>query len=233
AGQLKQSEWEPARWPARGQAVQSWAGDCHGDRSDRPRTWPRRTSCRPARSWPSCRRCCCSPRRTGSMSVACSPARRRDSAIDVVVLQMAAHPGEPSANVDRLAELVRRHADGAELVVAPELVTSGYDLDVLARRGWELAEPLDGPTAARGSELATQAGAPLVFGLLERDGDVLYDTAVVAAPDGHLVPYRKSHLYPTESELFGAGTELVVAPTPAGRLGMMICFEHAFPDVAT
>jgi predicted amidohydrolase len=167
------------------------------------------------------------------MSVGCSPARRRDSAIEVVVLQMAAHTGELSANVDRLAELVCRHADGAELVVAPELVTSGYDLDVLARRGRELAEPLDGPTAARVSELAAQTGATLVFGMLERDGDVLYDTAVVAAPDGHLVPYRKSHLYPTESELFAAGTELVVAPTPAGRLGMMICFEHAFPDVAT
>jgi predicted amidohydrolase len=149
------------------------------------------------------------------------------------VLQMAAHTGELSANVDRLAELVCRHADGAELVVAPELVTSGYDLDVLARRGRELAEPLDGPTAARVSELATETGATLVFGMLERDGDVLYDTAVVAAPDGQLVPYRKSHLYPTESELFAAGTELVVAPTPAGRLGMMICFEHAFPDVAT
>jgi len=165
--------------------------------------------------------------------VACSPARRRDSAIDVVVLQMAARPGERSANVDHLAELVCRHADGAELVVAPELVTSGYDLDVLARRGWELAEPLDGPTAGRVAELATQTGATLVFGMLERDGDVLYDTAVVATPDGRLVPYRKSHLYPTESELFAAGTELVVAPTPAGRLGMMICFEHAFPDVAT
>jgi len=135
--------------------------------------------------------------------------------------------------VDRLAELVRKHADGAELVVAPELVTSGYDLEVLARRGRELAEPLDGPTAARVSELATETGATLVFGMLERDGDVLYDTAVVAAPGGELVPYRKSHLYPTESELFAAGTELVVAPTPAGRLGMMICFEHAFPDVAT
>ena len=146
---------------------------------------------------------------------------------------MAAQPGERSANVDRLAELVLKHADGAELVVAPELVTSGYDLDVLARRGRELAEPLDGPTAARVAELATETGATLVFGMLERDGDALYDTAVVAAPDGHLVPYRKSHLYPTESELFAAGTELVVAPTPAGRLGMMICFEHAFPDVAT
>ena len=149
------------------------------------------------------------------------------------MLQMAAHPGELSVNVDRLAELVCRHADGAELVVAPELVTSGYDLDMLARRGRELAEPLDGPTAARLSELAAEVGATLVFGMLERDGDALYDTAVVAAPDGHLVPYRKSHLYPTESKLFAAGTELVVAPTPAGRLGMMICFEHAFPDVAT
>ena len=149
------------------------------------------------------------------------------------MLQMAAHTGELPANVDRLAELVRKHADGAELVVAPELVTSGYDLEVLARRGTELAEPLDGPTAARVSELATETGATLVFGMLERDGDVLYDTAVVAAPGGELVPYRKSHLYPTESELFAAGTELVVAPTPAGRLGMMICFEHAFPDVAT
>jgi predicted amidohydrolase len=167
------------------------------------------------------------------MSVACSPARRRDSTIEVVVLQMAARPGDLTANVDRLAELVGMHASGAELVVAPELVTSGYDLDVLARRGRELAEPLDGPTAARVSELATQTGATLVFGMLERDGDVLYDTVVAVSPDGHLVPYRKSHLYPTESELFAAGTELVVAPTPAGRLGMMICFEHAFPDVAT
>jgi ABC-type glycerol-3-phosphate transport system permease component/predicted amidohydrolase len=157
----------------------------------------------------------------------------KGSAIEVVVLQMAARPGELAANVDRLAELVGKHADGAELVVAPELVTSGYDLEVLARRGQELAEPLDGPTAARVSELATEVGATLVFGMLERDGDALYDTAVVAAPDGQLVPYRKSHLYPTESELFAAGTELVVAPTPAGRLGMMICFEHAFPDVAT
>jgi predicted amidohydrolase len=167
------------------------------------------------------------------MSVACSPARRRDSTIEVVVLQMAAPPGDLAANVDRFAELVRKHAGEGELVVAPELVTSGYDLEVLARRGRELAEPLDGPVAARVSELANEVGATLVLGLLERDGDLLYDTVVAVAPDGQVTPYRKSHLYPTESELFAAGTELIVAPTPAGRLGMMICFEHAFPDVAT
>jgi predicted amidohydrolase len=146
---------------------------------------------------------------------------------------MAATPGDLAANVDRFVELAGKHAGEGELVVAPELVTSGYDLELLARRGRELAEPLDGPIAARVSELATQTGATLVLGLLERDGDVLYDTVVAVAPDGHMTPYRKSHLHPTESALFAAGTELVVAPTPAGRLGMMICFEHAFPDVAT
>lgn len=149
------------------------------------------------------------------------------------MLQMAARAGDPAANLDRFAALVRAHATGADLVVAPELVSSGYDLDLLARRGRELAEPLDGPLAARVSELATQTGATLVLGMLERDGDVLYDTALAVPPGGRVLPYRKSHLYPTESGLFAAGTELVVAPTPAGRLGMMICFEHAFPDVAT
>jgi predicted amidohydrolase len=155
------------------------------------------------------------------------------STVEVVVLQMSARAGDLAVNLDRFAELVRGHAAGADLVVAPELVTSGYDLDVLARRGRELAEPLDGPTAARVSELAMETGATLVLGMLERDGDILYDTVVAVSPDGRVLPYRKSHLYPTEQELFAAGTKLVVAATPAGRLGMMICFEHAFPEVAT
>jgi predicted amidohydrolase len=155
------------------------------------------------------------------------------STVEVVVLQMSARAGDLAGNLDRFVELVRGHAGGADLVVAPELVTSGYDLDVLARRGRELAEPLGGPTAARLSELAGQVGATLVLGMLEQDGGVLYDTAVTATPDGRVLPYRKSHLHPTELELFAAGTELVVAATPAGRLGMMICFEHAFPEMAT
>jgi predicted amidohydrolase len=88
------------------------------------------------------------------------------STVEVVVLQMSARAGDLAVNLDRFAELVRGHAAGADLVVAPELVTSGYDLDVLARRGRELAEPLDGPTAARVSELAMETGATLV---LDRD----------------------------------------------------------------
>ncbi len=155
------------------------------------------------------------------------------STVEVVALQMAAPAGDLAGNVDRFAELAREHANGADLVVGPELVTSGYDLDVLARRGRELAEPLDGPTVARVSAIAKHSGATLVLGMLEREGDVLYDTVVTVLPDGAVVPYRKSHLYPTEMEVFAPGSELVVVPTPAGRLGVLICFEHAFPDLAT
>jgi len=92
------------------------------------------------------------------------------STVEVVVLQMSARAGDLAGNLDRFAELVLAHAGGADLVVAPELVTSGYDLDVLARRGRELAEPLDGPIAARVSELAKRVDATLVLGMLERHG---------------------------------------------------------------
>lgn len=151
----------------------------------------------------------------------------------VVALQMSALPGDLEGNVDRFAELVRRHGEGADLIVAPELMTSGYDLEVLAARGSDLAEPLDGPTVKRAIRLAVESGATLVFGLLEADSGRLYDTVALVRPDETVTSYRKTHLYPAELDLFGAGDELVVADTPAGDVGVMICFEHAFPEVAT
>ena len=71
--------------------------------------------------------------------------------------------------------------------------------------------------------------------MLERDGDdAVRHGGGRRRRTGSWSPYRKSHLYPTESALFAAGTELRWWPRrrPAGS-GMMICFEHAFPDVAT
>lgn len=153
--------------------------------------------------------------------------------VEVVVLQMAARPGDLAGNVRRFADLVRRHGPGVDLVVAPELVTSGYDLEVLAREGRQLAESIDGPIVTEAAGLAAETRATLTFGLLERDGDALYDTVVVVEPDGMRTPYRKTHLYPPEVELFTAGDGLVVASTNRARLGVMICFEHAFPEVAT
>ncbi|WUD70321.1 carbon-nitrogen hydrolase family protein [Streptomyces sp. NBC_00510] len=155
------------------------------------------------------------------------------SALDVVALQLAAKPGDVTGNVERLLEALRAHAPGAGLVVTPELVTTGYDLTMIDERGRELAEPLDGPTVTAVAEVAAQLGTTVVLGLLERDGDVLYDTAAMVLPDGTVHPFRKTHLYPNELPRFAAGEGLVTVDTPAGRIGPLICFEHAFPELAT
>jgi predicted amidohydrolase len=155
------------------------------------------------------------------------------SELEVVALQLAVRAGDPDSNRVRFATAVREHCRGADLIVAPELTSAGYDLDEIDRRGHELAEPLDGPTSRLTSTLAAELEATIVIGVLEQADGSLYDTAIVVTPNGTLAGYRKSHLYPPEVTRFAAGDELLTLATPVGRLGLMICFEHAFPEIAT
>jgi predicted amidohydrolase len=155
------------------------------------------------------------------------------SVLDVVALQMAATPGCVEGNVERLLAQLRAHGADADLVVTPELVTTGYDLALFDERGRELAEPLDGPTVTAVAQVAGELDTTVVLGILERDGDALYDTAAAVLPDGSVIPFRKTHLYPAELTRFSAGRDLVTVDSPAGRLGPLICFEHAFPELAT
>lgn len=153
--------------------------------------------------------------------------------VEVVALQLAARPGEPDENRARLAAAIRSLDRAGDLIVGPELLNSGYDLERIDGRGRELGESLDGPTVELAAALAAETGATIVVGVLERDGETLYDSAVVVRPDGVLGRYRKTHLHPAERTRFAAGDHLTTIPTAAGRLGPMICFDHAFPEIAT
>jgi predicted amidohydrolase len=153
--------------------------------------------------------------------------------VEVVALQLAAQPGEPDRNRARLAAAIRSLDRGADLIVGPELLNSGYDLERIDGRGRELGESLDGPTVELTAALAAEIGATIVVGILERDGETLYDSAIVVRPDGVMGRYRKTHLHPEERTRFSAGDHLTMIPTAAGRLGPMICFDHAFPEMAT
>jgi predicted amidohydrolase len=155
------------------------------------------------------------------------------SVSDVVVLQLAATPGDVAANRERILTALRAHGAGADLVVTPELIITGYDLDMFDERGRELAEPLDGPTVTAVAKTAAELDTTVVLGILERDGDSIYDTAAVIRPDGSVYPFRKTHLFPAELTRFTAGDSLITVDTPAGVLGPLICFEHAFPELAT
>jgi predicted amidohydrolase len=153
--------------------------------------------------------------------------------VRVAVLQLATPPGDVDGNVSRLVSALERHGSTADLVVAPELATPGYDLDLLQHQGTELAETVNGPTLRRLQHVCVAAATTLVTGFLERDGDALYDSVATIEPDGGLSVYRKTHLYPPEAALFAPGQHLQTVDSAAGVLGPLVCFEHAFPDVAT
>jgi predicted amidohydrolase len=153
--------------------------------------------------------------------------------VEVVALQLEAVPGDRDHNLERFERAVREECGGADLIVTPELLNVGYDLDWIGRNPDGLAESLDGPTVTLARNLANECGATIVIGLLERDGERLHDSAAIVDANGAVATYRKSHLYPPERASFAPGDRLLLVPTSSGRLGVMICFEHAFPEIAT
>ena len=144
-------------------------------------------------------------------------------------------------NVDvALAHLEAAAAAGAKLVVLPET----FSWRGPAARDHENAEPLDGPTLGRLADAARRLALTLVAGsILERadGGGSPWNTSVVLGPDGtRLATYRKMHLFDVaipgkvevcESARRGRGTDVVVAATPVGRLGLTVCYDLRFPEL--
>lgn len=150
----------------------------------------------------------------------------------VAVCQLAPVVGEVDANRERLAAAVRRAAEaGADVVVAPELATSGYVFRTREEVA-KVAEPADGPTTALLGQLARELGVAVVAGLPEQtSGGDVYNSAVVVDRSGLRAVYRKVHLWGSEPDFFRAGEE----PPPVvdmewGRLGLMVCYDLEFPE---
>ncbi|MEW6365572.1 MAG: nitrilase-related carbon-nitrogen hydrolase [Acidobacteriota bacterium] len=140
--------------------------------------------------------------------------------------------GETDANL-RAVERLAAEAAGADLLVFPELAVSGYefvDRDELL----SLAEPFgDGPTSVLARSLAILHNAALVIGYPESCGEMLYNSCVIATPDGRLANYRKTHLFSRETVMFARGeAPPPVVQTPAGRVGVMVCFDWVFPEAS-
>lgn len=138
------------------------------------------------------------------------------------------------ANVRRTLELIGEAADqGAKLVVLPELANTGYAFDT-REEAYAHAEPVpSGETTQAWITLARERGLYIVGGITERDGVRLYDTAVLIGPDGFVGKYRKTHLWNREKLFFTPGDlGLPVFDTKLGRIGLLVCWDIWFPEVA-
>ena len=112
----------------------------------------------------------------------------------------------------------------ADLVVLPEVFNTGYQF--VSRAELEgLAEEVPGGKTCRDLMALSKAKKMyLVFGLAEKDGDKVYNAAVVTGPDGHIGTYRKVHLFAEEKEFFDPGdTGFQVFDLGSCRIGVMVC----------
>ncbi|SFS96145.1 Predicted amidohydrolase [Saccharopolyspora flava] len=132
--------------------------------------------------------------------------------------------------VEKLVDHAR--SAGAALLALPEACLGGYllSLDGASDDPGPPALELDGPEIRR---LAALAGdMTVVAGYCEQDGDRRYNSAVCVSGDGVLGNHRKVHQPLGENASYDSGDTFRAFDTPAGRLGMLICYDKAFPEAA-
>jgi len=152
--------------------------------------------------------------------------------IRIAGVQMEPRLGEVAANRHAiLARLVKAAGRGAKLVVFPECALTGYgfaDRDEALRH----AEPIPGPSTSAIRSACADLGVHAIYGLLERDGDRLYNACALVGPSGVVGSYRKVHLPYIGVDRFADPGDRPFAVHEAGglRVGMHICYDGGFPE---
>lgn len=150
----------------------------------------------------------------------------------VACCQLAPKIGDLAYNRTLTERAIRSAAhQGAQVVVLPELVQSGY-LFADRHEALSLSETAEGPALRLWQALARELNIVVVGGFCERlAGNKLANSAALLDAQGLRAVYRKVHLWDAEKEIFSAGE----APPPVietvhGRIGMLICYDLEFPE---
>lgn len=149
----------------------------------------------------------------------------------IACVQLAPRIADVAANrvltTDAIDRAVRR---GADLVVLPELATSGYVFDSPDEAS-SVALP---PTDTLFEDWAAAAGGATVVGGFCELGDdgQLFNSAAVVDQRGVRAIYRKTHLWDTETRVFTPGTQRPpIVDTPVARVGVLVCYDLEFPEL--
>ncbi len=155
--------------------------------------------------------------------------------ITVATVQMKPELGNSENNLVKMSDFVSKIASQqkVDLIVFPELITSGYELGV---RFTELAQRVPGPAINLMAQRAADAGVYIAFGLVtkEKVESILYNSAALVGPEGELLGvYHKVHLRGEERMAFREGFKIPVIDTgEIGKIGLMLGWDLAFPEVS-
>lgn len=156
--------------------------------------------------------------------------------IKIALAQIRSSRKSKEENLQKIEDFTARaKAQGADLVIFPELALTGY---VLRDELYTLAETIPGPSTERIEDLAKKVQMHIIFGMPElslKTKATIFNTAVLTGPAGLIGKYRKMYL-PThsifeEKRYFRQGYQANAFNTTVGNIGLIICYDIFFPEV--
>jgi len=139
--------------------------------------------------------------------------------------------GEVKSNLEKV--LSKLKAVEADLIVLPELAFTGYYFQDRSEVLSLAEDTFHSPTVDGLARLCRMRDLYLVTGFAERCDDKVFNSALLIGPEGLVQTYRKLHLFNTEKEYFDPGdTPLAPVEVRGAKIGLMVCFDWAFPEVA-
>jgi N-carbamoylputrescine amidase len=146
------------------------------------------------------------------------------TAVKLAAVQVRSEPGQLAANWRHAVPFIERAAaQGAILVVLPELFSCGY---VANRAIWDMAEAREGGTARWLAATAARLGIYLGAGAAETDGSGFFDVFLLAGPDGQIA--GRAYKASAEANVFQRGRHQHLITTPIGRIGVGICADNQY-----
>ena len=145
-------------------------------------------------------------------------------------VQMDCQLGDVTANLEKAQHFLDEAVSkGVKLLLFPELFSTGYDLKE------KTADFAETNTDSTVQFLTTQAQKHQLYlcgCYIEKDGDKVYNTAILCGPTGIIGKHRKVNLWSAEQKHFTPGEDFSVFETELGKIGLLVCYDADFPEAA-
>lgn len=152
----------------------------------------------------------------------------------IAAAQISCALGDFDANLSKIRDFAgRAKGDGAELIVFPEMSDTGYSMPVIQKH----AKPWKAGAVGEIQKIAKENSIAIIGGISDRDGDSIFNAQVCVGARGDVIgKYRKTHLVTAapldERVCFSPGNEFVTCKVGDFDIGLSICYDLRFPEMA-
>ena len=148
------------------------------------------------------------------------------SSLTITLIQTALHWEDKAANLSMLEEKIMGIKDKTELVVLPEMFSTGFSM-----RPELLAETMDGESVAWMKKVSAAKKIILTGSLIIEEEGLFYNRLIWMLPNGQYGTYDKRHLfaYAGEHEHYTAGSKRLIASVKGWKVNLLVCYDLRFP----